>query len=471
MKKESNRKFIVVMASFIIITLLLTFFSKTIYYSRLTYVTVTVPCGGKLVNTVEVNSLVEHYHTNEIYSRQEGYVQTIYVEEGSQVTAGQVIMDFEVNQDVLYQLEEEKQQKEQEIALLKLELKKEKNISPQESSALDKKATYLEEELNQLVSSGDALNAGTFTSPELETYSFEVDYGKMLLDNANRRLAAGEGNQAEVNEALYVFNKAHLKYNEYLDSLKKENKKAIIEKEAELALARQESSNANYDAGYSKTNLNFMIENAELALKRMEENLANVRSNQLIANADGVIVNVNIGQGSFVEQNILLYEIASDNGDYKTNIIVPEESLKFVELGQEASVDIGGYPNKVKGIIKEIEPYGASGGQYKATIVLKDLDSGVAGKLANITITHSSKEYELIVPNGAVQKDDKGYYVMAVRPNDTIIGDGYLAVKVSVELLDSDDTLSAISGMFVVEPVILTSTEDVISGQQVRYTP
>ena len=249
MKKESNKKFIIVMSCFIIITLLLTFFSKTIYYSRLPHITVTVPCGGKLLNTVEVNSLVEYYHTNEIYSRQEGYVQTIYVEEGSQVTAGQVIMDFEVNQDVLYQLEEDKQQKEQEIALLKLELKKEKNISPQESAALDKKASYLEEELNQLVSSGDALNAGTFTSPELETYSFEVTYGRMLLDNANRLLAAGEGSQAEVNEALYVLNKAQLQYNEYLDSLKKDNKKAIIEKEAELTLARQESSSANYDTG------------------------------------------------------------------------------------------------------------------------------------------------------------------------------------------------------------------------------
>lgn len=470
MKKESNRKFIIIMSCFVVVTLLLTFFSKTIYYSRLPHVTVTVPCGGKLVNTVEANSLVEHYHTNPIYSRQEGYVKTIYVEEGMQVTVGQIIMDFEVNQDVLYQLEEELQKKEQEIALLRLELKKEKNISPQESSVLDKKTIQLEEELNQLISSRDALNAGTFTSPELETYSFEIEYGRMLLNNANAQVAEGEGSQAEVNEALYVVNKAQLAYNEYWDTLKKDNKKAIIEKEAELALVRQESSSANYDTGYAKTNLNFMIENAELELRRMEENLTNIKSNQLVANSDGVIVNINIGQGSFVEQNALLYEIASQSQDYKTTVIVSEESLKFVELGQEATVDIGGYQNTVKGIIQEIEPYGG-GGQYKATIVLKDLDSSVAGKLASITITHTSKEYELIVPKAAVQKDDKGYYVMAVRKNDTIIGEGYLAVKVSVELIDSDDSLSAISGMFIVEPVILTSTEDVISGQQVRYTP
>ncbi len=469
MKKELNRKFIIVMSCFVVVALLLTFFSKTIYYSRLPQVTVTVPCGGKLVNAVEVNSLVEHYHTNEIYSRQEGYVQTIYVEEGMQVTAGQVIMDFEVNQDVLYQLEEEFQKKEQEIALLKLELKKEKNISPQESTVLDKKVVQLEDELNQLVSSGDALNAGTYTSPELETYSFEIEYGRMLLNNANKQMEAGEGSQAEVNEALYVLNKAQLTYNEYLDSLKKDNKKAIIEKEAELALARQESSSANHDTGYAKTSLNFMIENAELELKRMEENLGNVRSNQLVAKSDGVIVNVNIGQGSFVEQNALLYKIASQSQDYKTTVIVSEESLKFVELGGEAVVDIGGYEKAVKGIIQEIEPYGNGGGQYKATVILKDLDSSVAGKLASITITHTSKEYELIVPKAAVQKDDRGYYVMAVRKNDTIIGEGYLAVRVGVELIDSDDSLSAISGMFMIEPVILTSTDDVISGQQVRY--
>ncbi len=469
MKKESNRKFIIIMSCFVVVTLLLTFFSKTIYYSKLPHVTVTVPCGGKLLNTVEVNSLVEHYHTNPIYSRQEGFIKTIYVEEGMQVTAGQVIMDFEVNQDVLYQLEEELQKKEQEIALLRLELKKEKNISPQESSALDKKTIFLEEELNQLISSRDALSAGTYTSPELETYSFDIEYGRMLLNNANAQLAAGEGSQAEVNEALYVVNKAQLAYNEYWDTLKKDNKKAIIEKEAELALVRQESSSINYDTGYAKTNLNFMIENAQLELKRMEENLTNIKSNQLVASSDGVIVNINIGQGSFVEQNALLYEIASQSEDYKTTVIVSEESLKFVELGQEATVDIGGYQNTVKGTIQEIEPYGD--GQYKATIVLKDLDNSVAGKMASITITHTSKEYELIVPKAAVQKDDKGYYVMAVRKNDTIIGEGYLAIRVGVELIDSDDSLSAISGMFMVEPVILTSTKDVVSGQQVRYTP
>ena len=471
MKKLLKNKFIVIMSCFIIMTIILTFFSKTIYYSRLPLVTVTVPSGGKLLNTIEMNSLVEHYHTNQFFSRQEGYVKEIYVEEGEQVTAGQVIMDFEVNREVLYQLEEEKQKKEQEIALLKLELNKERNIAPQEISSLEKKALQLEEELNELILVREALNTSTYQSAELDAHYLELTYGRMVYENACKQFFDGKGSQAEVDNAIYLANKAKFEYEEYLKSLIEENEKDIKEIEAQLDAVRQESAGAGYDTGYSKKNLEFMIANAELALQRMEENLTAINHNQLVAGADGVIAAIHVGQGSFVGQNTLLYELAGNNKDYKTTIIVPEESLKFVVPGQEAVVEIGGYKDTVKGMIEEIEPYGDGSGQYRAVITLKDLDENVAGRMASITITHTSKEYEQIVPRSAVMKDDKGYYVMVLRKNDTIIGEGYLALKVSVELIDSDDSLCAISGMFIIEPVIITSTREVSSGQQVRYIP
>ncbi len=468
-KFTKNKLFVIIFTCFLVVVLFLTFFSKTIYYSRLPKVTVTVPGSGKLLNTVEGYSLADYLHTNLFFSRLAGYCKEIYVEEGELVTAGQLIMELETNADTINALELELLRKEQEIALLKLELKKEKELSPKNSLELSKQISQLETKLQELNNIKGSLEAGTYTSPELESYKLDITYAWMVHADVQKRCNEGAGSQAEMDAAIYAINTASLKHDSYVKSLKEENKKAIMDLEAQIATLQKEKTGSDHDTNHSKTEYAYLIEAAEKELDIIQKNLEYAKNTQILATTDGVIASINAVSGGYIEQNALLCQVAGNTRDYKVTLNVADDKIKYIVPGNEAVVEISGIKQTIKGIIQEIEAPSGGGNLYQVTIVLKDMAENPAGKQASITISHTSKEYSSIIPRAALKQDSNGYYVMAIRARDTILGEGYVAEKVYVDLVESDDSLCAISGMFVLEPVMLTSSKDVVNGQQVRY--
>ncbi len=472
MKKIFNKKnhFVIVITCFLMLAAGLTFFSKTFYYSRLPEVTVVVPAGGKLKNIIEGSSLVTYQRTQPYYSRQDGYCKAVYVEEGEQVAAGQLIMELETDLETVAALELEQQQKEQEIQLLQLELQKEKNMNPQADTQLGQEIFRLETKLQELNKTKADLEADTYTSPELEACKLDITYGKMVHEDALNQLEAGTGTQTEVNAAIYQLYKAQNQYDACLESLKKENTEAIKTSEEELAALQQESTSTGADSGYLKTKLQFQIENAREELNQIKANRTAAENPQLTAKADGIISGINIQPGNYVEKSTLLYELAADSQSYQVVIPVPAEKIQYVVPGNEIQAEIAGLSDAIKGTIKEIKPWGEDGGQYQAIIWLEDMQENPVGRQAQVTITHTGKEYSAIIPKAALKKDTIGYYVLAIKKSDTIMGEGYIAQRVDVDLLDSDDELCAISGMIYLEPVMLTSSKSVVNGQQVRIS-
>ncbi len=459
--------FILAMVCFLVLAAGLTFFSKTIYYSRLPKVTVAEPAGGKLKNTVEGSGLVTYRYTEPCYARQEGYCKAVYVEEGEAVTAGHLMMELEIDEVTVAALELEQQQKEQEMKLLQLELQKEGKVSPQTGSGLSREIARAEAELQELNNTKAALAAGTYTSSQLEDCKWSITYGKMVHEDALNRLEAGTGTQTEVNAAIDQLYKAQNQYNLYLETVTKENNAAIKDKETELAALQQESTGTGADSEYVKTKLQLQMEKAKKELTNIKASLEAATNPQLRAQAEGIIAGINIRPGSYVEKSTLLYELAADDRSYQVMIPVPAEKIQYVIPGNEVLAEIAG-TGTVKGTIREIAPWGADGKQYQATILLNETEGNPVGKQALLTIDHTSKEYSAIIPKAALKKDTNGYYVMAVKQTETILGTGYVVQRVGVDLLGSDDELCAISGMVYLEPVLVTSSKAVANGQQVR---
>ena len=88
-----------------------------------------------------------------------------------------------------------------------------------------------------------------------------------------------------------------------------------------------------------------------------------------------------------------------------------------------------------------------------------------AGDNVQLSVGANSKSYDLTVPNSAVREDNNGKFILIVSSKES----RYIATRVDVQVLDSDELLTAISGALSgYEYVITTATRPVSAGTQVR---
>jgi hypothetical protein len=59
--------------------------------------------------------------------------------------------------------------------------------------------------------------------------------------------------------------------------------------------------------------------------------------------------------------------------------------------------------------------------------------------------------------------------VLVLQQSDSVLGNGYEAKRMSVDLLDSDETYCAVRGLPTDESVIIASTGDITDGSDVYY--
>ena len=91
------------------------------------------------------------------------------------------------------------------------------------------------------------------------------------------------------------------------------------------------------------------------------------------------------------------------------------------------------------------------------------------GQSLNVSVGQKSANYDLIVPTSAIREDSNGKFILIVESKSSPLGNRYVATRVDVEVLASDDTQSAVSGaLYGSEFVITPSTQPVEAGKLVR---
>lgn len=90
-------------------------------------------------------------------------------------------------------------------------------------------------------------------------------------------------------------------------------------------------------------------------------------------------------------------------------------------------------------------------------------------KQGKITTSKDSPQYDALIPAEALRKDSVGYYVLVLHEDDSVLGDGYVAHRMSVDLLDSDETYCAVRGLPTDEIVIVSATSEITDGSKVCY--
>lgn len=154
---------------------------------------------------------------------------------------------------------------------------------------------------------------------------------------------------------------------------------------------------------------------------------------------------------------------------YTLSFAVTNEQAKKVQVGDVAELQNAWYYDDAQAIISAIKPDPESAGQKKLLVFDVTGSSIQAGQALNLSVGQRSAEYELVVPNSAIREDSNGKFILIVESKSGPISNRYIATRVDVEVLASDDNNTAISaGLYGYEYVITTSTKPVEAGKQVR---
>ena len=151
------------------------------------------------------------------------------------------------------------------------------------------------------------------------------------------------------------------------------------------------------------------------------------------------------------------------------SISVTNEQAKKVHVGDNAELQNAWYYDDVQVVLSSIKPDPDNPAQKKLLMFNVTGESVQAGQALSVSVGQRSSEYEFVVPNSAVREDNNGKFILIVESRSGPLNNRYIATRVDVDVLASDDTNTAISAaLYGYEYVITTSTKPVEAGKQVR---
>lgn len=294
------------------------------------------------------------------------------------------------------------------------------------------------------------------------------------------------------------------KYNEYEKALKSENdraaavnnlsagkadlelQKSIVEREkatAEAAVKEKEAAVTAAEAVVTEKTekLNELVGNIGnvMGLEQMLDKIAKAqqtveeltaKSTNATVNADiaGTVTQINVKAGNKTDAATPVMVLQPEGAGYTLSFSVTNEQAKRLSVGDRADLVNAWRYDDVEVTLASIKPDKQDPGQKKQ-LTFNVTGNVTAGQTFNISVGQKSANYDLIVPNSAIREDSNGKFILIVESKSAPFGNRYMATRVDVEVLASDETQSAISaGLNGYEYVITTSNKPVEAGKQVR---
>ena len=231
-------------------------------------------------------------------------------------------------------------------------------------------------------------------------------------------------------------------------------------KEEQTSLA----ADINAELDLSKTNKDIQKKKEEIE-KLKEKSMGSA----VKAPVAGTITTVKYVAGETTQPEDVMAVIQPEGKGFTLSISVTNEQAKKVQIGDMAELQNSWYYEDARVILSAIKPDPDNPGTNKLLVFDVSGSTIQADQSLSISVGQRSQEYELVVPNSAIREDNDGKFILTVESKSSPLGNRYIATRVGVEVLASDDNNSAISApLYGWEYVITTSTKPVEAGKQVR---
>lgn len=240
---------------------------------------------------------------------------------------------------------------------------------------------------------------------------------------------------------------------------------------AQTALEKAKEDMAEMQKGLlAEINLESQDEAIQLQLdkiKKLEEKSAGATVD---APVDGIVTTLSkvAGEKTQPDEELAVIQVAGKG--FTLSFSATAEQAKKLSVGDMAEVQNSWYYEDVKATLTSIKPDPNEPAQKK--LLTFNVEGDVqAGQSLSLAVGQKSAEYELVVPNSAIREDNNGKFILIVESKSSPLGNRYVATRIDVEVLASDDTHTAVSaGLYGYEYVITTATKPVEAGKQVRLT-
>ncbi len=324
------------------------------------------------------------------------------------------------------------------------------------------------------VSSGNAGN----TDKVAEAQNQIANLQRALEENQKAILDA----EAALNEATIEFNNKEAEWAKATNALANETAVTTGDLERQLANVNEELTNANAvlkektdlltemtGALGQGLNLGEQMEAITKAQEKVDELTEKSIGATVTADISGTITALNVVAGNTTSAATPVAVMQPEGKGFSMSFSVTNEQAKRLAVGDRADLVNAWRFDDVEVVLASIKPDPNDPGQKK--LLTFDVTGAVtAGQTLNISVGQKSANYDYIVPNNAIREDNNGKFILVVTSKSSPLGTRYVATRVDVEVLASDDNQSAVSsGMLTgYDPVITTSTKPVEAGKLVR---
>lgn len=188
---------------------------------------------------------------------------------------------------------------------------------------------------------------------------------------------------------------------------------------------------------------------------------------QITAPVSGKITSVNFTAGESVTSGNTVAAIEIADSGYIVEISMAADQAKKIQVGTPCSIVNSWWYSNITASVVSIRSDASSQGKNRIITITVTGDV-TEGQSLTFSIGDKSQSYDSVLPNSAIREDNDGKFVLVVESKKTPLNVRYTVKRVDIEVLASDDTQSAVSGLYGSEFVVTNSTSPITDGQQVR---
>lgn len=316
-----------------------------------------------------------------------------------------------------------------------------------------------------------ACNGGNYTSmlQELRSEKSAAEDNLSNSESELRRLKKQQGDEDYLNDLKYAVTEANQAVTDQqaeYDKLSKASSSATTMKSAKdtlenLVFEQNLADSASVDMKAAKESIEKQRENVEKLKKAAE-------GGEVKSPVNGTISSLSVSAGQTANAGTALATIDVTDRGYTLKIPVTNEQAKKVTIGEQAElVNYWWGGDDITATLESIGTDPANPGKGKQ-LTFRLNGTVEPGQSITLSIGQKSANYDCLVPNSAVRSDNNGSFVLLVTSKSSPLGNRYTATRVSVNVLASDDTSTAVTGLSAGDFVLTTSSKPVSSGMQVR---
>jgi multidrug efflux pump subunit AcrA (membrane-fusion protein) len=271
-----------------------------------------------------------------------------------------------------------------------------------------------------------------------DTASAELDAAKASLDTLKSEQTAYEAQADAVKAQQRTLEDKLLD----LESTKKTDSKALEKQRLDLADMRAQIGSQQAAVG-------------EIAKNSSETDVK--------AKVSGVMKTVTAVAGKTYDSNTALGTIMLPDHGYSVSFSVTNDQARKVHKGDTGTIS-NYYDGQLTATLQTIKP-DPQNPQTNRVLVF-DIGGEVAeGTNLSISVGEHSAQYDTIVPNNAIRSDSNGDFVLTVVSKSSPLGNRYIATRVDVEKVASDDTNTAVSGALSMNDYVITTSSKPVNNK------